>query len=278
LRLQRDSFSSQQDETQEETNMSSYSTILVEISEQVGLVRLNRPQAMNALNRTLSRELMDALQALDSDAQVGALVVTGNERVFAAGADIKEMADASAVDMLLRDTVSQLDRIRQVKKPVIAAVSGWCLGGGCELALSCDMIVASESARFGQPEINLGVIPGAGGTQRLARVLGKALTMEMVLNNRTLSAEEALRLGLVNRVVPVERYLEEALGLAQEIAARAPLAVRMGKEAVNHAFDSFLTEGLADERRAFYFLFSTQDQKEGMAAFIEKRKPEWKGV
>jgi enoyl-CoA hydratase len=258
--------------------MSSYSTILVEISEQVGLVRLNRPQAMNALNRTLSRELMDALLALDSDAQVGTLVVTGNERVFAAGADIKEMADASAVDMLLRDTVSQLDRIRQVKKPVIAAVSGWCLGGGCELALSCDMIVASESARFGQPEINLGVIPGAGGTQRLARVLGKALTMEMVLNNRTLSAEEALRLGLVNRVVPVERYLEEALGLAQEIAARAPLAVRMGKEAVNHAFDSFLTEGLADERRAFYFLFSTQDQKEGMAAFIEKRKPEWKGV
>jgi len=258
--------------------MSSYSTILVEISEQVGLVRLNRPQAMNALNQTLSRELMDALQALDSDAQVGAMVVTGNERVFAAGADIKEMADASAVDMLLRDTVSQLDRIRQVKKPVIAAVSGWCLGGGCELALSCDMIVASESARFGQPEINLGVIPGAGGTQRLARVLGKALTMEMVLNNRTLSAEEALRLGLVNRVVPVERYLEEALGLAQEIAARAPLAVRMGKEAVNHAFDSFLTEGLADERRAFYFLFSTQDQKEGMAAFIEKRKPEWKGV
>lgn len=258
--------------------MSSYSTILVEISEQVGLVRLNRPQAMNALNQTLSQELMDALQALDSDAQVGALVVTGNERVFAAGADIKEMADASAVDMLLRDTVSQLDRIRQVKKPVIAAVSGWCLGGGCELALSCDMIVASESARFGQPEINLGVIPGAGGTQRLARVLGKALTMEMVLNNRTLSAEEALRLGLVNRVVPVERYLEEALGLAQEIAARAPLAVRMGKEAVNHAFDSFLTEGLADERRAFYFLFSTQDQKEGMAAFIEKRKPEWKGV
>jgi enoyl-CoA hydratase len=258
--------------------MSSYSTILVQVSEQVGLVRLNRPQAMNAINQTLARELMDALLALDSDAQVGALVVTGNERVFAAGADIKEMADATAVEMLLRDTVSQLDRIRQVKKPVIAAVSGWCLGGGCELALSCDMIVASESARFGQPEINLGVIPGAGGTQRLARVLGKALTMEMVLNNRSLSAEEALRLGLVNRVVPVERYLEEALGLAQEIAARAPLAVRMGKEAVNHAFDSFLTEGLADERRAFYFLFSTQDQKEGMAAFIEKRKPQWKGM
>lgn len=258
--------------------MSSYSTILVEVSEQVGLVRLNRPQAMNAFNLTMSRELMDALLALDDDDQVRALVVTGNERVFAAGADIKEMADASAVEMLLRDTVSQFDRIRQVKKPVIAAVSGWCLGGGCELALSCDMIVASETARFGQPEINLGVIPGAGGTQRLARVLGKALTMEMVLNNRTLTAEEALRFGLVNRLAPIERYLEEALGLAKEIAARAPLAVRMGKEAVNHAFDSFLTEGLADERRAFYFLFSTQDQKEGMAAFIEKRKPQWKGV
>lgn len=258
--------------------MSSYSTILVEVSEQVGLVRLNRPQAMNAFNLTMSRELMDALLALDDDDQVRALVVTGNERVFAAGADIKEMADASAVEMLLRDTVSQFDRIRQVKKPVIAAVSGWCLGGGCELALSCDMIVASETARFGQPEINLGVIPGAGGTQRLARVLGKALTMEMVLNNRTLTAEEALRFGLVNRLAPIERYLEEALGLAKEIAARAPLAVRMGKEAVNHAFDSFLTEGLADERRSFYFLFSTQDQKEGMAAFIEKRKPQWKGV
>lgn len=258
--------------------MSNYSTVLVEISEQVGLVRLNRPQAMNAINQTLARELMDALLALDSDDQVGALVVTGNERVFAAGADIKEMADATAVEMLLRDTVSQFDRIRQVKKPVIAAVSGWCLGGGCELALSCDMIVASETARFGQPEINIGVIPGAGGTQRLARLLGKALTMEMVLNNRTLTAEEALRFGMVNRLVPVERYLEEALSLAKEIAARAPLAVRMGKEAVNHAFDSFLTEGLADERRAFYFLFSTQDQKEGMAAFIEKRKPQWKGM
>lgn len=258
--------------------MSNYSTVLVEISEQVGLVRLNRPQAMNAINQTLARELMDALLALDSDDQVGALVVTGNERVFAAGADIKEMADATAVEMLLRDTVSQFDRIRQVKKPVIAAVSGWCLGGGCELALSCDMIVASETARFGQPEINIGVIPGAGGTQRLARLLGKALTMEMVLNNRTLAAEEALRFGMVNRLVPVERYLEEALSLAKEIAARAPLAVRMGKEAVNHAFDSFLTEGLADERRAFYFLFSTQDQKEGMAAFIEKRKPQWKGM
>jgi enoyl-CoA hydratase len=243
----------------------------------VGLVRLNRPQAMNAINVELSTELMDALHALDAEEQVGALVVTGSARVFAAGADIREMANVSAVEMLQRDSISQLDRIRLVKKPVIAAVSGWCLGGGCELALSCDMIVASENARFGQPEINLGVIPGAGGTQRLARTLGKPLAMEMVLNNRTLTAEEALHYGLVNRVVPLERYLDEALALAQEIAGRAPLALRMAKEAVNHAFDSFLTEGLAGERRAFYYLFSSQDQKEGMAAFIEKRKAEWQG-
>ncbi|MBN2549330.1 MAG: enoyl-CoA hydratase/isomerase family protein, partial [Anaerolineales bacterium] len=161
--------------------------------------------------------------------------------------------------------------------PVIAAVSGWALGGGSELALSCDMIVASESARFGQPEITIGVIPGAGGTQRLARAVGKAITMEMVLNNRTLTAEEALHYGMVNRVTPVEKYLQEALDLAAEIASRAPLALRMGKEAVNHAYESFLSDGLADERRAFYFLFTTQDQKEGMQAFIEKRKAEWLG-
>lgn len=257
--------------------METYHTVLVERVGRVGLVRLNRPQAMNAISVELSTELMDALQALDADELVGALVITGSERVFAAGADIREMVDASAVEMLLSDTVSQLDRLRQVKKPVLAAVSGWCLGGGCELALACDLIVASESARFGQPEINLGVIPGAGGTQRLARLLGKPLTMEMVLNNRMLTAEEALHYGLVNRVVPVERCLEEAMALAQEIGERAPLALRMAKEAVNHAFDSFLTEGLAGERRAFYYLFSSQDQKEGMAAFIEKRKPEWKG-
>jgi enoyl-CoA hydratase len=262
---------------QEEVKVSEYTTILVERRERVGLVALNRPQFMNALNGVLLGELMDALQALDADGSIGAIVITGSERVFAAGADIKEMANATAVEMLLRDSVSRFDRIRQVKKPVIAAVSGWCLGGGCELAMSCDMIIASESARFGQPEITIGVIPGAGGTQRLTRAVGKAIAMEMVLNNRTLSAEEALQYGLVNRVVPVERCLDEALGLAKEVAGRAPLATRLGKEAVNHAFDAFLTEGLASERRAFYYLFSTQDQKEGMAAFIEKRKPEWKG-
>lgn len=257
--------------------MTKYTSILTEIHDRVGMVRLNRPKVLNALNSTMLTELMDVLDKFDADEDIGAVVITGNERVFAAGADIKEMMDVSAVEMFLSDSISQFDRIRGVTKPVIAAVSGYCLGGGNELAMSCDMILASETARFGQPEINIGVIPGAGGTQRLARTVGKAITMEMVLNNRTLSAEEALRFGLVNMVVPVEHYLEEALDLASEIASRAPLAVRLGKEAVNKAFDTFLRDGLADERRAFYFLFSTADQKEGMAAFIEKRKPEWMG-
>ncbi|UCH58921.1 MAG: enoyl-CoA hydratase/isomerase family protein [Anaerolineales bacterium] len=257
--------------------MSAYEHILTEKNERVGLVRLNRPKALNALNNALITELMHALSEYDADPAIGAIVITGNERSFAAGADIKEMADASAVQMLTADHISPFDRIRSITKPVIAAVSGWCLGGGNEVAMSCDMIIASETARFGQPEINLGVIPGAGGTQRLTKAVGKALAMEMVLNNRTLTAEEAQQYGLVNRVVPVERYLEEALALAAEIAQRAPLAVRLGKEAVNHAFESFLSDGLADERRSFYFLFSSADQKEGMAAFMEKRKPEWKG-
>lgn len=259
-------------------HMPVYETILTEVHERVGLVRLNRPQALNALNNTLIKELMEALATFDSDDSIGAMVITGNERAFAAGADIKEMSDASAVDMLVRDHIGPFDRIMQIKKLVIAAVSGWCLGGGNELAMSCDMIVASDSARFGQPEINLGVIPGAGGTQRLTRAVGKAIAMEMVLNNRTLTAEEAQQFGLVNRVVPSERYLEDALELAAEIAARAPLAVRLGKEAVNHAFESFLSDGLKEERRSFYFLFASEDQKEGMAAFVEKRKADWKGV
>ena len=180
-------------------------------------------------------------------------------------------------EMLDNGLSGNFARMCSIRKPVIAAVSGWALGGGCEIAMSCDMIIASESARFGQPEINIGVIPGAGGTQRLTKAVGKAIAMEMVLNNRTLNASEAQHYGLVNRVVPVERCLDEALGLAAEIAARAPLAIRLGKEAVNQAFDSFLTEGLADERRSFYFLFASADQKEGMAAFMEKRKAEWQG-
>lgn len=257
--------------------METQSLVLREIIGGVGLLRLNRPQVLNALNSALLAELMQALAEMDNDTATGAMVITGNERAFAAGADIKEMSEASAVEMFLRDQIAAFDRIRTIKKPVIAAVSGYCLGGGSELALSCDMIIASESARFGQPEINLGVIPGAGGTQRLPRLVGKAVAMEMVLNNRTLTAQEALQFGLVNRVAPLEGYLQAALELAAEIAARAPLAVRLGKEAVNHAFDSFLQEGLAAERRAFYFLFSSQDQKEGMAAFLEKRKPQWTG-
>lgn len=257
--------------------MNEYTCIQVETQGRVGVIRLNRPQAMNALNQPLMRELMDALVGFDADAQIGAIVITGSEKVFAAGADIKELAEMTSVQMLTQEPVGQYDRIRQVRKPVVAAVSGWCLGGGCELALSCDLIVASETARFGQPEVTIGVIPGAGGTQRLTRAVGKAIAMEIILNNRSLSAEEALRYGLVNRVTPPERCLPEALALAQEIAGRAPLAVRLAKEAVNNAFESSLADGLADERRAFYLLFSSHDQKEGMAAFTEKRPPVWTG-
>ena len=255
----------------------SYTTILTETRGRVGLITLNRPQAMNALNRSLLSELVSALTAFDSDEAVGTMVITGSQRAFAAGADIKEMAEASAVEMLTGSFVELFDGIRNVRKPVIAAVSGYALGGGCELAMSCDMIVASETAKFGQPEVTIGVIPGAGGTQRLTRAVGKALAMEMVLNNRMLTAGEAAQFGLVNRVVPVERFLEEAMALASEVAGRAPLAVQLGKEAVNKAFELSLTEGLEAERRAFYMLFATEDQKEGMQAFVEKRKAEWKG-
>jgi enoyl-CoA hydratase len=255
----------------------SESLVLTEMHGRVALLRLNRPEAMNALNTPLMVELMDALEKLDADEGVGAFVLTGDGRAFAAGADIKEMAESSSIELLLKGHISPFDRIRRISKPVIAAVSGWCLGGGHELALSCDMIVASETARFGQPEINLGVMPGAGGTQRLTRILGKPLAMEMVLNNRTLTAEEALHYGLVNHVVPVERYLDVALELASEIAARAPLAVRLAKEAVNRAQETHLADGMAEERQAFYFLFSSEDQKEGMRAFAEKRKPKWTG-
>lgn len=257
--------------------MSEYTTILVEVRGRVGLVQLNRPEAYNALNSTLLRELTAALEAFDQDDAIGAMVVAGSEKVFAAGADISEMASASAEEMRTSDHISLFDRIMGIKKPVIGAVSGWALGGGCELAMSLDMIVASEKARFGQPEINLGVIPGAGGTQRLTEAVGKALAMEMVLNNRHLTAEEAAHHGLVNKVVPVENYLDEALKLAAEIAARAPVAVRAAKAAVNRSFETSLGEGLADERKAFYQLFETADQKEGMAAFLEKRDPVWKG-
>jgi enoyl-CoA hydratase len=254
-----------------------YELILAEIRGGVGLVTLNRPQAMNALNNQLMRELMDALAAFDKNDAVGAMVITGNEKAFAAGADIKEMADQSIQQMMDRDHVALFGRIRTIQKPVIAAVSGWALGAGCEIALSCDMIVASESAKFGQPEITIGVIPGAGGTQRLTRAVGKAVAMEMILNNRTLTAQEAYQLGMVNHVVPVEGCLDEALKLAEEIAGRAPVAVRIAKKMINQAFERTLSDGLSEEKQQFYNLFATEDQREGMQAFIEKRKPEWKG-
>lgn len=255
----------------------TYNNIITETRGKVGLIQLNRPQAMNAFNIAMLGEVFEALEAFDKTEAVGAMVVTGNEKAFAAGADIKEMADQSYVQMLTSGHVDIWDRIRAIKKPVIAAVSGYALGGGCEFALSCDMIIASESAKFGQPEITIGIIPGAGGTQRLARLLGKHLAMEMVINNRTLSASEALQFGLANRVVPVEGYLNAAIAFAEEIASRAPLAVRMAKDAVNAAFETTLTEGLKAEKRNFYPLFATEDQKEGMKAFVEKRKAEWKG-
>ncbi len=255
----------------------TYTSILTEIRGRIGIVTLNRPQAMNAFNTAMLTELFDALDVYDNDERVGAIIVTGNEKAFAAGADIKEMAEATPFDMIGQGRVEKWDRIRTIKKVVIAAVSGWALGGGCEFAISCDMIVASETAKFGQPEITIGVIPGAGGTQRLARLLGKNLAMEMVINNRTLTAPEALQFGLVNRVVPVDGYLTAAVAFAEEIDARAPLAVRMAKDSVNAAFETTLAEGLKAEKRNFYTLFSTEDQKEGMKAFIEKRKPNWKG-
>lgn len=255
----------------------NYEMILTETRNRVGVITLNRPQALNALNNQLMREMMDALESFDKDEKIGAMVITGSEKAFAAGADIKEMADKSVTEMMDRDHVAVFGRIRTIQKPVIAAVSGWALGAGCEVAMSCDMIVASESAKFGQPEITIGVIPGAGGTQRLTRAAGKAIAMEMILNNRTLSAQEAYQFGLVNRVVPVEGYLDEALKLADEIASRAPLAIRAAKKMINLAYDMSLSNALAEERQTFYSLFASEDQKEGMHAFVEKRKPEWKG-
>jgi|SRR5271157_49331 len=254
-----------------------YEFILTETRRRVELITLNRPQAMNALNHQLLNEMMDALEAFDKDDAIGAMIITGNEKAFAAGADIKEMADKSAEQIAKEDHVAPFQRIVNIRKPVIAAVSGYALGGGCEIALSCDLIIASESAKFGQPEITIGIIPGAGGTQRLTRAVGKALAMEMILNNRTLSAQEAYQFGLVNRVVPVDQYLNEALKLAEEIASRAPVAIKAAKNMINEAYEHSLSDALNEEKSEFYNLFSTEDQKEGMKAFTEKRKPNWKG-
>lgn len=254
-----------------------YSTILLHPDPPVLTIQLNRPDAMNALNITLMKELVEALERADQDESIRAIILTGNDRAFAAGADIKEMAGASAVEMLIRDQFARWDRIRKIKKPLIAAVGGFALGGGCELAMMCDIIVASETARFGQPEISIGVMPGAGGTQRLTRAIGKARAMEMVLTGRMITADEALDCGLVTRVVPVEAYLSDARALALEIASKPPLAVQLAKEAVLKSFDTTIEGGLEFERKNFYLLFASEDQSEGMAAFVEKRKPEWKG-
>ncbi len=255
----------------------TYENILTRVEGRAGVVQLNRPKALNALNRELMTELMDALEGYDRDPAVGCMVVVGSDRAFAAGADIKEMATATPASIMTNSFIDLWDRLRAMSKPIIAAVSGFALGGGCELAMACDMIVAAETAQFGQPEINLGVIPGAGGTQRMTLAVGKAVAMEMVLNGRYLSAAEAQHYGLVNRVYPVEVYLAEAVRLANEIAARAPVAVRLAKEAVNAAFEMPLRAGLDHERRLFYLLFGTTDQKEGMDAFVNKRKPQWTG-
>jgi enoyl-CoA hydratase len=243
----------------------------------IALIELNRPKELNALNLQLMGELRDTLKTLDADETVRVVVLTGNEKAFAAGADIKQMADKTAIDMLLIDQFSTWDQIRKTKKPLIAAVSGFALGGGCELAMTCDMIIASETARFGQPEIKIGVMPGAGGTQRLTKAIGKAKAMELVLTGRFISAEEALAYGLVNKVVPVEMYLLEAMQLASEIAAMSPIAAQLAKEAVNRSFETHLDEGLTFERKNFYLTFASADQKEGMQAFIEKRAPQYKG-
>ncbi|MCB9103780.1 MAG: enoyl-CoA hydratase/isomerase family protein [Anaerolineales bacterium] len=259
------------------SDVKSYENILVRTEGRVGIVQLNRPKAMNALDTPTMLEVNEAMAAFDADDGIGCLVLTGSEKAFAAGADIKQMAEASVVQQLNMVFLDLWDRLQSVTKPIIAAVSGWCLGGGCELAMVCDMIVASESARFGQPEINLGIIPGAGGTQRLTRAVGKAVAMEMVLANRHLTAQEALGYGLVNRVAPTDQYLDEAIKLATDIASKAPVAVQLGKEAVNKAFETTLAEGVYLERRLFTMLFGTEDQKEGMAAFIAKRPAEWKG-
>lgn len=243
----------------------------------IALIQLNRPNELNALNLELMGQLRDALKQLDQDDKVRVIILTGNERAFAAGADIKQMAGKGAIDMLKVDQFTTWDQIKKTKKPLIAAVSGFALGGGNELVMHCDMVIASETAVFGQPEIKIGVMPGAGGTQRLPRQIGKVNAMEMVLTGKTINAQRAYELGLVNRVVPVELYLSEAVKLATEIAQLSPIAVRLAKESVRKAQESSLSEGLEFERKNFYLLFATEDQKEGMNAFVEKRKANFKG-
>jgi enoyl-CoA hydratase len=246
-------------------------TIIVERRGRVGIVRLNRPQALNALNATLRNELLGAVEAFDADADVGCILITGSDKAFAAGADIKEMADKSYIDIFRADYAADYERLTRVRKPVIAAVAGFALGGGCELAMMCDFIIAADNAKFGQPEIKLGIIPGIGGTQRLTRAVGKAKAMDLILTGRMMDAAEAERAGLVARVVPAAALLDETMKIAEQIAALSLPSVLAAKEAVNRALETSLAEGLRFERRVFHALFATHDQKEGMAAFIAKR-------
>jgi len=254
-----------------------YEHIIVESEPPIGIVRLNRPKVLNALSFGVLKELVEAFEAFDKDDHIKATVLTGNDDAFSAGADIKELSEATPVDLIQRNQFALWDRLKRTAKPIIGAVSGYALGGGCELAMNCDIIIASETAKFGQPEINIGIMPGAGGTQRLTRTIGKFRAMEMILTGQPITAREAEKRGLVNRVVPVEAYFEDAKKLAMQIAQKAPVAVRLAKEAVLKAFDTPLEEGLQFERRNFYLLFSTEDMKEGMTAFTEKRPPHFKG-
>jgi enoyl-CoA hydratase len=250
-----------------------YETILVEKREEVGVITLNRPKALNALNSVLLKELRHILSSFSTDDSIGAIIITGSEKAFAAGADIKEMQALDFVDAYVGDFLGGWDEVASTRKPVIAAVSGFALGGGCELAMMCDFIIASETAKFGQPEITLGVIPGMGGSQRLTRAVGKAKAMDMVLTGRMMDAAEAERAGLVSRVVPAANLMDEAVDAATRIASLSRASVLMAKESVNRSFEVSLAEGLRYERRSFQSLFATADQKEGMAAFVEKRKP-----
>jgi enoyl-CoA hydratase len=249
----------------------TYANVIVETHGAVGLIRLNRPQALNALSAALMADLDAALEAFEADPAIGAIVLTGSEKAFAAGADIKEMQDKTFAEAFLDDFISKWERLTRVRKPVVAAVAGFALGGGCEIAMMCDFILAADTAKFGQPEIKLGVIPGAGGTQRLTRAVGKAKAMEMILTGRMMDAEEAERSGLVSRVVPAASLIEEAVKAAGSIAALSRPAVFAAKEAVNRAYETTLAEGVKFERRIFHSLFATEDQKEGMRAFAEKR-------
>jgi enoyl-CoA hydratase len=251
--------------------------VLVERDDPVAVVLLNRPEALNALSDQLMEQLVMTLEELDRDASVRCIVLGGSERAFAAGADIAELARSSAIDLYYQRRIERWDAIRGLWTPLVAAVSGYCLGGGCELAMACDLIVASETAQFGQPETGVGVIPGAGGTQRLTRAVGKALAMDVILSGRFLSANEALAAGLVARVVAKEAWLEEAKRVAQEIAEKAPIATRLAKEGVDRAFEGSLQLGLEYERRLLYLAFASEDTREGLNAFLEKRKPEFKG-